>query len=174
MSDEQANTTPLSQLYLEAKARIAELEDDLEASDERSIDLDMELSDELAREDRDLVRAQAIAMLAADTRTGVAAASGAVFLTIGRGVIDSAVRDVLRSIARGTGSMARGVVDLMEDPDAVEALTNWFVSSMSVGAKPAAPTAPTPSKPASPIATPGDAKPDAGVTANKRAPKRKA
>jgi hypothetical protein len=171
MSD-STTPKPISQLYLEAKARIAELEGDVDRAEERSIGLDMELSDELTREDRDLVRAQAIAMLAADTRTGVTAASGAVFLTIGRGVIDSAVRDVLRSIARGTGSMARGVVDLMEDPDAVEALTNWFVSSMSVGAKSA--PAPAPSKPVSPIATPGDAKPASGVTAKKRAPKRKA
>ena len=166
---------PISQLYLEAKARIAELEDDVDRAEERSVGLDMELSDELTREERDLVRAQAIAMLAADTCIGVTAASGAVFLTIGWATIDSAIRDVLHSIARGTGSMARGVVDLMSDPDAVDALSAMFSSAMASAVKPAVPASgkappPTP-KSDTPTATPP---PKAAPAAKKRAPKRKA
>lgn len=162
---------PISQLYLEAKARIAELEDDVDRAEERSNGLDMELSDELTREERDLVRTQAIAMLAADTCVGVTAASGAVFLTIGRATIDSAIRDVLRSIARGTGSMAKGVVDLLSDAEAVDALSTMFSSAMASAVKPVAPTAPAPSKSDAPTATPP---PKAAPAPKKRAPKRKA
>lgn len=174
------------------RERCSSLESELDdAYDEINAHREFHEND-LTREHRDLIRSQALAMLSAETRIAAASSALATFCAIGEPFISRAVDNATDYIVKALRGAGKSIGRVMDDPDVragfVSSLVSSFVATSGINLddlfgnipcpapepKPAPTPAPAPSKPASPIATPGDAKPDAGVTAKKRAPKRKA
>jgi len=175
------------------RSRCDDLESQLDSACDEINAFRDEHANDLTREHRDLIRSQALAMLSAETRIAASTAALATFCAVGEPYITQAVDNAAEYIVKALRGAGKSIGRAMDDPDIragfVSSLVSSFAASSGISLddllgnipcpapepKPvAAPPAPGSAKPASPIATPGDAKPDAGVTAKKRAPKRKA
>ena len=158
--------------------------------------------DGLTREHRDLIRAQTLAMLSADTRRAAAVAGLMVFSVTGAPYIVASVDSAVASAVRVIRRAGKGIGRAFDDPGVRSAFITSFLSAFAATsgidisdmmgtpspastppkspaakpseAPPASPVAePGTAKPVSPVATPGTAKLATGVTAKKRAPKSK-
>lgn len=178
------------------RERCSSLESELDsACDEIAAHREFHAND-LTREHRDLIRSQSLAMLSSETRIAAASSALAVFCSVGEPFISAATNNAVEYIVKALRGAGKSIGRAMDDPDIRSGFLAGLITSLAdnginladmIGAvtagipdapsvyppKVGADPAPAPSKPASPIATPGDAKPDAGVTAKKRAPKRK-
>lgn len=174
------------------RERCASLESQLDSACDEINAFRDEHANDLTREHRDLIRSQSLAMLSADTRIAASTAALGVFCAVGAPYISQGVDNATDYIVRALRGAGKSIGRAMDDPDIragfVSSLVSSFVATSGINLddllgnipcpapepKPAPSPTPAPSKPASPIATPGDAKPVSGVTAKKRAAKRKA